>query len=128
MRKILILMALILILIGINSDYYVNLCQKYSFHSPTIQQKQSADLSDVNTLQYFFENSDFQPITYERPSFSLRLHSGFRLLILTISFKETCIKQFFKNKFLTSEVISNICLVKRLHAGYYTYGLGKIRF
>ena len=127
MRKILILMALVLILIGINSDYYVNLCQKYSF-SPTRQQKQSTDLSDVNTSQYFFESSDFHPVAYEKPSFSLRLHSGFRLLILTISFKEICIKQFFKNKFLTSEIISNICLVKRLHAGYYTYGLGKIRF
>jgi hypothetical protein len=128
MRKILILFTFILFVIGINSGYFHELQQKQSSLFKTIEQEDNKDFSVENNSQFFFEASHIIPVACEKPSFSLRLHSAFRLLIFTISFKEVCIKQFFKNRLLISETISNICLVKQLHAGYYTYGLGKIRF
>ncbi|MDR0368888.1 MAG: hypothetical protein LBH82_07120 [Bacteroidales bacterium] len=129
MQRILIIITFGVCLVGINSDYYAHLCQKYPFLTTEIGQKAAAnDLSKEHGSQYFIDCSTVHPIACEKPSFSLRLHSGFRVLIATVSFKETCIKHFFKNKIITSEIISNICLVKQLYAGYYTYGLGKIRF
>lgn len=128
MRKILILFLFMLFLIGINSDYFREFQQKQSFYSDKAEQKDDAEFPLVESPQFFIEASCLLPVACEKPSFSLRLHSAFRILIFTISFKEICVKQFFKNRLLISETISNICLVKQLYAGYYTYGLGKIRF
>lgn len=128
MRKILIFFTFISFLIGINSDSFHKFLPKQSFLFKTIEQGDNKDFLVRNNSQFFFDASHITPVACEKPSFSLRLHSAFRLLIFTIPFKEVCIKQFFRNRLLISETISNICLVKQLHAGYYTYGLGKIRF
>ena len=127
MRKILILLMFILSLMGYNSDFFREFQQKLHFFSSTIEDDDNTDFSVNNLPLFFFEDFHLLPITFEKPSSSLRLHTTFRVLIITTSFKEICFKQFFKNRLLTSNIITNICLVKRLHAGYYTYGQGKIR-
>ena len=126
MSKIIILLAFLTILIGINSGYFHDLPQKYIPISQSEQGKCN-DFSDENSVHFLSENSEIVSIAGEKPSVSVRLYSAFRLLLITISLKEICFKQFFKNKLIIREIISNICLVKRLHAGYYTYGQGKIR-
>jgi len=126
MRKLLILLVLILSLIGYNSDFFREFQKKQHIVSYTIEED-SIDFSANNTLCFFFEDSHILPITLEKPSSYFRLYASCRVLIIAISFKEICFKRFFKNRLLTSEIITNFCFAKRLYAGYYTYGQGKIR-
>lgn len=81
-----------------------------------------------NLSETFIETTQSLPIACEKPSFSFRLYTAFRLLITPVACKENFFKQFFKNKLFVSEVVSATYFGKRLYAGYYTYGLCKIRF
>ncbi len=127
MRKTLVLSVFILLLIGISSGYFHAFRQGQFSQPQTTEQENKDDALHKNSLQFLSEDLQILTVAGEKPSFSIRLYSAFRLLVVTIAFKEICFKQFFKNKLTTSEITSNICLVKRLYVGYYTYGQGKIR-
>lgn len=103
-------------------------CSQDKSLASDLLQQEGAGTHVKNIAGTFIETTQSLPTACEKPSFSFRLYTAFRLLITPVACKENFFKQFFKNKLAVSEVVSATYLGKRLYAGYYTYGLCKIRF